>query len=231
MSALALSAPDAECVIAGVTGLATPEGGLYLPADRVLIVADLHLEKGSAQAVRGYPVPPYDTAATMAALEAAVRRHAPRVVVALGDSFHDVGGPARLDAAARQGLCDLAHGRDLLWITGNHDPVITDVPGEVAHEIVLGPLTLRHEPSRGEAPGEIAGHLHPAAKLMTGARNVRRKCLASDGRRAVLPAFGAYAGGLSIRDRALASLFDWRTLVLFMLSDGRVYPVPGRRCG
>ena len=87
-------------VLAGVPLLADCAGALYWPEQNLLAVADLHLEKGSSFAARGQLLPPYDSAATLARLGHLIAHYAPRVVVALGDSFHDGGGPARLTARA-----------------------------------------------------------------------------------------------------------------------------------
>jgi len=132
----------------------------------VLVVADLHFEKGSSFAARGMLLPPYDTAATLAALGRAVARYRPQLVIALGDSFHDTGGPARLGADDRAALLDLQRGRDWIWVAGNHDPdPARDIGGVFARSVALGPLTFRHEPTCGAADGEIAGHLHPSARV------------------------------------------------------------------
>src|SRR6266436_7897727 len=112
----------AQITVAGVAVVIDCAGALYWPDERVLAVADLHLEKGSSFAARGVLLPPYDTAATLARLAALIARYAPRVVVALGDSFHDGRGPARLADTDRATLRSLQHGRDWIWITGNHDP-------------------------------------------------------------------------------------------------------------
>ena len=71
-------------------------GAVYWPATGALIVADLHLEKASAYATRGVALPPYDTAETLNRLEACLERFAPRLLVSLGDSFHDIGWQERL---------------------------------------------------------------------------------------------------------------------------------------
>ena len=112
----------ADLDIAGVAFVADPAGVLYWPERRLLAVADLHLEKGSSFARRGVPLPPYDTAATLARLAWLMARYVPRVVVALGDSFHDQGGPARIADTDRAMLGALQRGRDWIWIAGNHDP-------------------------------------------------------------------------------------------------------------
>lgn len=209
----------------------TPEGALYHAAERMLVVSDLHLEKGSAFARRGRFLPPYDTRTTLVALTRVVTRLAPRLVICLGDSFHDDGGPARLLPDDRAALAALQRGRDWIWIAGNHDPLApTALGGAAAREVRLGALVFRHEPSPDEAPGEVAGHLHPVAVVRGPGRAVRRRCVASDGRRAILPAFGAYAGGLDVRDRAFAGLFDRKRFVAFMLGEDQVYAVPGSRC-
>ena len=50
-----------EFAICGKTLVADQRGALYWPAERALIVADLHFEKASAAAERGRLLPPYDT--------------------------------------------------------------------------------------------------------------------------------------------------------------------------
>lgn len=203
-------------------------GGLWLPEEQTLVVADLHLEKGSAFAGRGVFLPPYDSRATLAALAAAILRLSPRRVIALGDSFHDVGGCGRLDVEARAALAHLQAGRDWLWITGNHDREIDPaLGGEVMAELVLAGVALRHEPDPAEAGFEIAGHLHPAAKLRLRGRALRRRAFAFSQARCVLPAMGAYAGGLNLRDAAFRPLFPAGALP-HVLGDSRLYRVDPR---
>jgi uncharacterized protein len=217
--------------VAGVTLIADPAGALYWPDEGLLIVADLHLEKGSAFAKRGVLLPPYDTATTLARLGRLVERRAPRLVIALGDSFHDDDGPLRMSATDRAALKTLQLGRDWLWIAGNHDPDLpADVGGRFAEILALGPLTLRHEPSATVSDGEIAGHLHPVARVAQRGRAVSRRCFAVDGRRLVMPAFGAYAGGLNVRDRVIVGLFGTLAFTAHMLGAQQLYAVAAERC-
>ncbi len=183
-------------------------GALWLPEQRVLVVADLHLEKGSSYAMRGVMLPPFDTRATLTRLEADVAELVPATVVLLGDTFHDRQASARLAFDDRLRVQSLAKGRTLVWIVGNHDADGPGpLPGEVADELAVGTLILRHEPQPGRQPGEVSGHLHPCAKVAGKARSVRRRCFLTDGERLILPAFGAYAGGLNVMDRAYRGLF------------------------
>ncbi|MET0181260.1 MAG: ligase-associated DNA damage response endonuclease PdeM, partial [Caulobacterales bacterium] len=196
MPLVAVEGACASLKLAGVHVTALPCGGLWLAESRTLIVSDLHLEKASSFARRGQMLPPYDTRATLSRLEAAMKTQGAARVVSLGDSFHDVGGPDRMDDADRERLKSLVTAVEWVWIEGNHDPEIPDaLGGVVTDEIVIDALTLRHAPKRNAAPGEIAGHLHPCAKVFGRGRSVRARCFATDGARLVMPAYGAFTGG------------------------------------
>ncbi|MDQ0349463.1 ligase-associated DNA damage response endonuclease PdeM [Ancylobacter vacuolatus] len=221
---------ESEIGLAGARLVLDPAGALWWPAERALIVADLHLEKGSAFAARGVPLPPYDTRATLALLERMVARWLPRTLIALGDSFHDRGGAGRLGAEERASLALLGRGRDMVWIAGNHDPEpMPDIGGLHAGELKLGRLTLRHEPAAEAGDGEIAGHFHPVARLVLRGRSLRRRCFATDGGRLVMPALGAYAGGLNIRDAALAGLFGG-AFDAHLVGAARTYRIAHHAC-
>lgn len=216
--------------VAGAEFAAESCGALWWPQERLLAVADLHLEKGSALARRGALLPPYDTAATVSRLAATVARLRPRTVIALGDSFHDSGAGARIDENSREEIAALQRGRAWIWIAGNHDPrPPAGIAGDWHAELAVGPVVFRHEPDPAAPAGEIAGHLHPVAKVSLRGRGLRRRCFAGDGRRLVLPAFGAYAGGLNVLDAAYAGLFAAASLCAWMIGGSAVYPLPRRR--
>ncbi len=194
--------------LAGAEAELRTSGALWLDGERALIAADLHLEKGSSYAARGQMLPPYDTRETLCRLAAEIEALRPRLVILLGDTFHDRRSEERLSRQDAAGLTALAAGRTLVWVVGNHDADGPKaLPGEIAGELSIAGLTLRHEPRAGLAPGEAAGHLHPAAKVRAPRGTVRRRCFVTDSERIVLPAFGAYAGGLNVRDAAFAGLF------------------------
>jgi hypothetical protein len=216
-------------VLAGVPLLADCSGALYWPEQGLLAIADLHLEKGSSFAARGQLLPPYDTAATLSRLGRLVAHYAPRVVIALGDSFHDGGGPARLSRADRDNLNALQRGRDWIWLTGNHDPEpAADIGGIFHATLALGAVTFRHIPTG--AAGEVAGHLHPVARVSHRGRAVSRRCFAADETRMVMPAFGAFTGGLNIRDAAFADAFGTLSFTAHMLGEERLYAFAAKRC-
>nr|MEA2799023.1 uncharacterized protein [Phenylobacterium sp.] len=214
--------------IGGTEALLRCSGALWLAGERALVVADMHLEKGSSYAARGQMLPPYDTRETLKRLAAEVEALTPAIVVLLGDTFHDRKSEGRLAPDDAERLRELARGRTLVWVVGNHD---ADGPralaGQVVAELALCGLTLRHEPRAGPQPGEVSGHLHPAARVKGTRGTVRRRCFITDSERAILPAFGAYAGGLNVRDRAFEGLFA-RPPLAGALGIGRVHAVGWR---
>lgn len=216
-----------ETELNGGTLVCDPSGILFSPGESLLVVSDLHLEKGAAFARRGMMLPPYDTAATLALLESAIRRYEPRRVVCLGDSFHDRHGAAFMPAIYREALNALMKGRDWIWIVGNHDPEPPALlGGETTEEAAIGPWLLRHEPTPHPRAGEIAGHLHPVAKVSGNGRSVRGACFATDGTRMVMPSFGVTTGGLNVLDRAFAGLFAPERAKAYVIGVSRIYPIP-----
>jgi DNA ligase-associated metallophosphoesterase len=221
--------PQQQVTVAGVSMLPDLSGALLWEEQRLLVVSDLHLEKGSSFATRGVLLPPYDTVATLGRLAAVIARHDPRMVIALGDSFHDRAAHERLSTPDFEALTAMQARRDWIWISGNHDPALpSDLGGVVASEVAIGPIVFRHEPTG--AMGEIAGHLHPKARVATRGRSMERRCFASDGERAVMPAFGAYTGGLSIRDVAFSKIFGAPGFMAHVLGDNRVHAIAASRC-
>jgi uncharacterized protein len=220
-----------QVMVAGAGFVGDPAGALYWPEQGLLAVADLHLEKGSSFAARGVLLPPYDTAATLARLARLIAHYAPRLVVALGDSFHDRDGPARIAGADRATLRALQRGREWIWIAGNHDPdPSAGIGGSFCETISCDPVVFRHAPRLSECDGEIAGHLHPVARVAQRGRTTSRRCFAGDGRRLVMPAFGAYTGGLNVRNRAFAAVFGTLAFTAHILGEARLYAITAARC-
>lgn len=222
------------CVIFTLMGqgfVALPEGVLYWPNESTLIVADLHLEKGSSFARRGTFLPPYDSQATLRRLGLLIDTMQPLRVIALGDSFHDVAAASRLGADECAIIKGMQQNRDWIWVSGNHDPYPPEeLGGNPCDEVVIGPIIFRHEPQSG-AQGEIAGHLHPCSRIRGRARSVRRPCFIEDGTRAILPAFGELTGGLNIRNSAFAGLFESSERIrVHMLGDRQIYSVSQSQC-
>jgi len=228
-SLFAIAGNHVEVRLGDVTVTAAPEGALWIADARTLVVSDLHLEKGSSFARDGQMLPPYDTHATLSRVAALMARLEPEIVVSLGDSFHDGGGPARMHERDRALLQSLIGRCDWIWVEGNHDGRSAETIGGVVREgLRIGALNLAHKPTPCAAPGEIAGHLHPCAKVSGRGRAVRRRCFATDGTRLVMPAFGAFTGGLNVCHDEFALLFPNGVTALVM-GRTRVLPAPMER--
>ncbi|GGB59527.1 ligase-associated DNA damage response endonuclease PdeM [Henriciella pelagia] len=197
--------------IAGEMFVPTCEGALWWPAQKTLIVSDLHLEKGSSYAQGGQLLPPYDTASTLQMVEALAARFVPVRIISLGDSFHDRASEERLSNKDCVRIRALTAKYDWHWVEGNHDP---DPPahlgGRGTHALSIGSCVFRHEPTG--AVGEIAGHLHPVVKIGGRGRSVRRKCFVTDGDSLVMPSLGTLTGGLNALDPVVAACFSSRPM-------------------
>jgi hypothetical protein len=174
-------------------------------------------------------LPPYDTRMTLIRLAEAIDRYEPDCVVALGDSFHDAGAASRMDCGDLEILHMMQEDREWIWLTGNHDADIADtVGGRVCSELKMAGITLRHHPTPGCITHEIAGHMHPAARISMHGYIIRRPCFVANGRRLVMPAFGAFAGGLNVLDEAFHPLFGDGGLAVWMLGQEGLFPVATR---
>ena len=203
-------------------------GALFWRAESMLLVADLHLEKFSSYAKTGQMLPPYDTGLTLKRLERDLEATKAERVVSLGDSFHRDEGTTTLLDADRLRLMALLGKSHWTWIAGNHDPSPHQLGGICVDQLEHGGVTLVHEPKRG-TPGMIAGHLHPAATVVSSGHGTRRPCFVHDGSVLLLPAYGAGAGSMNILGHAFHGLFDYATLEVTMLGRNRLYPVSTKR--
>lgn len=202
---------------AGQEWLLTEGRALYWPRERALLVADLHLEKGSFFARHGQMIPPYDSRETLERVALAIRETGARRVITLGDNFHDSDGSTRLEPHAAGMLDALTRAVDWVWITGNHDhghdpDMAARCGGTLAEELEIGGVVLRHQARKGETRPELSGHYHPRLQLKVRQRMIRRPCAVvsandgPDGRptgRMILPAFGAFTGGMNAADPAI----------------------------
>ena len=182
---------------AGHDFFASPEGALHWPAEAALLVADLHLEKASWFARLGQFLPPYDSLATLQALEQEVDRTGVRRLYCLGDSFHDRLGCERLPSSARDLLGSMTARLDWIWIVGNHDAGFIDhCGGRIEEECEVGGIILRHEAEEQDSRPEMSGHFHPKLRLSLRGRSVSRRCFVASASKLILPAYGAFTGGL-----------------------------------
>lgn len=200
-------------------------GALFVPDIALLVFSDLHFEKGSSFAVRQQFLPPYDTRKTLSRMKEVIARFKPQKIMSLGDAFHDTDAQARMVDEDFQTLLTLNQQHDWIWITGNHDPEPPKaLSGQVCETLEIGGLHYGHEPEKTRR-WQIAGHMHPAAKVATQGKTMRRPCFVTDGHHLILPAFGAFTGGLNILDPVYKSYLS-PPVRTFLLGNGRTYEAP-----
>ena len=201
--------------------VALPSGALHWPDQSLLTVSDLHFGKSERLARRGGTLlPPYDTRATLERLDRDIDRHAPSRVICLGDSFDDlaaVGGLADIDLLW---LTRLMAGRDWTWVEGNHDAGPLELGGSHRADLRVEGVSFRHIASA--ELHEISGHYHPKARLP----GRTAPCFLIDATRVILPAYGAYTGGLWCDHPDLAALM--RPDALAVLTGPRCLAMPMR---
>lgn len=221
--------PALEIMFQGEELVLDSRGCLYWPKEKLMAFSDLHLEKGSSLAARNSVfMPPYDSHATLEKMALCIADWMPKSVVSLGDSFHDDHASGRLPENCMRSLRTLMAGREWVWICGNHDPSPPDnLGGTHCSEVMIGPLNFLHEPDAVFRYGEIAGHLHPAGKIRRRGKAVRRRCFVGDGRRLIMPAFGAFTGGLNVMDEAFEGLFNKPDKRAWFLGQDAVYEIQG----
>jgi DNA ligase-associated metallophosphoesterase len=217
--------------LSGMDMIPDLSGAVMVPESRTLLIADLHLEQGTSLARRGAHVPPFDTESSLALLARVIEQNLPQRIIFLGDSFHDGEASTRLAESHRSKLKAMTDRIETFWISGNHDPnPPRDVGGFYADEIMLGSIILRHEPSPVEkGQCEIAGHLHPGCVLVQRGRPLRGKCFAYDGKRLIMPAFGAYTGALSVTSGAYYNLFEEAVAEVLMIGKAALHRFPFSR--
>lgn len=218
---------------AGDSFLASPNGTLLWQSQRTLLVADLHLEKASWFARLGQLLPPYDSHATLTALAAEVAQTGAERLYCLGDSFHDRFGCDRLGSDSRAVLSELTSKLDWIWIVGNHDPMTQPrrpgdgagpsfadhCGGAIVDEAEVNGILLRHEARPDEAKPEISGHFHPKLRLNLNGRRISRRCFVASERKLILPAFGAFTGGLDARHPEIVRAVSGDAVALVPIAD------------
>jgi uncharacterized protein len=200
---------------------ARASGVLWWPEESVLVVGDLHFGKAQRAARHGGGLlPPYDMADTLARLDEEIAALAPATVVCLGDSFDDPEAEARMLDPDAMWLARLMAGREWIWVAGNHDPGPVETGGTLRADWRRGALAFRHVAT--EAVPEVSAHYHPKVRIA----GTARRCFLIDDARVILPAFGAYTGGLDTRAAPLAGLMRPGALAVLTGPRARVVPMP-----
>jgi uncharacterized protein len=182
---------------------------LYWPAQRWLLIADLHLGKDDVFRRAGIAVPQGDIATDLARLDALLAASGARTLVVLGDFLHGALHDAGWLAAWRAWRAERAS-LSVVVVAGNHDRALD--PARLGLDTVhtmlrLRGIELRHAPPAPRGPADedahvLCGHLHPVLRLRAPGLPVRMPLFWSRPDALVLPAFASFSGGHPIELRA-----------------------------
>jgi DNA ligase-associated metallophosphoesterase len=213
--------------VAGEAVALLPGRGIYWPARRMLIVADVHLGKAAAMRAQGVAIPGGTTRTTLERLTRMLSETGAESLLVLGDLLHARRGRTR-ETLAQVAAWRERHARlAIRLIRGNHDRRASDPPPGWNIEcfdppVHLPPFALVHDPA-DRLPGiyTLAGHLHPAFRLSgSGGQSLRLPCFWFGEGCGVLPACGEFTGTARIQpapgDR------------IYAIAGGEVLRVPAR---
>ncbi len=201
-------------------------GALWWPEQGLLCVSDLHLGKSERIARRGGPtLPPYDSRETLTRLASDLARTGATTVICLGDSFDDLDASGALAAEDRQQITAMQAGRRWIWIEGNHDPGPVEMGGTHLSEWACHDLIFRHIAQQNSA-GEVSGHYHPKVNLNARGRSITRPAFLLDQSRLILPAYGAYTGGLRSSAEALSGIMAPDARAILTGAQPQLIPMP-----
>ncbi len=226
MRALGAGKAAAQIEFAGLALTLDCSGAAYISSAATLIVADLHLEKASRAAAQGRLLPALDSRDTLYRLKRAIEAYNPGRVICLGDSFDDRLAGERMAEADRDELSFIcARVGEWVWLTGNHDPEIPAFCGGGTYpEIEIAGVILCHEPAALRTTPQIVGHIHPKASVPAGGYRFSGPCFCVSRDLLILPAFGAYAGGISCFTPAIRSLHKSEPKI-YMLHASKLWRV------
>ena len=220
---------DYEFTLGGSTFHAAPTGALWWPAQRILVVSDLHLGKTERlMRIGGPSLPPYEIRDTLMRLEHDVDRFDPDHIIRLGDSFYDITSVQSLTPDDLSFLTRLQSGRQWTWITGNHDVGQFGLDGQNHESLSRENIDFRHIADTTQTNCEISGHYHPKASITVKRQRLTRSCFLLDERRLILPAYGTYTGGLDCARQPLCDIMSTGAIAILTGKTARAIPMPRR---
>ncbi len=197
---------------------------LYWPQRQLVVVSDLHLEKGSYYAKQGNPLPLYDTLDTLLRLKQIIELFKPKSVITLGDNIHDYHAVSRMNETTKDLLgCITQDVKEWIWIMGNHDQnAMPDFKGNVQCYpcLDLGNITFSHDFLENSL-FQIVGHYHPKLRV----KNISGKCFLLNKNKIIMPSFGSYTGGFNIESERFKQATNNEIFQAFLLNKNKIWRV------
>ncbi len=197
------------------------DGSLFWQKHKILILGDLHLEKSSYYAKNGNFLPPYDSIETLSKLKKKLIKYNINKVILLGDIFHDAFGIKRLKYEASNILKKICKNYEVIWIIGNHDSDYAPKNVQKLLFYYFRGITFNHI-SKKETNYEISAHYHPKVDFTIRGKKISKPCFLVDKKKIIIPAYGAYTGGLNIKNIVFMKEFS-NNFSTYILDNRKVY--------
>ena len=197
------------------------DGILFWLEKKIAVVSDLHLEKGSSFASSGQFVPPFDSEETLNKLINFLKIHEVKVIILLGDTFHDRGALNRMSSKVKSIFDSLVENYEIIFVLGNHENKMKSAFIKFYERYIVDDIHFLHEAVL-EKKYQISGHFHPVASLKINSKQITEKCLIHSENHIIMPAFGEFTGGLNINNPVFKPFLN-RNYYIYFLTKKSVY--------
>ena len=188
--------------------------------ENILVVSDLHLEKGSSYKLSGQFIPPYDTKDTLERLKKIIDKVKPNLLILLGDIFHDKYSLKRMNDTDKKLFNDIISKIKTIFVEGNHDANTLDLNRSTHKFYEKNNLFFKHIFSN-EKKLEISGHYHPSVSIKHKGIKLRCPCFIVSKNKIILPSFGKYTGGLDLKEEAFSN-FKYEETFIFVITKKNI---------
>ena len=197
------------------------EGILFWLEKKIAIISDLHLEKGSSFASSGQFIPPFDSEETLKKLINFLKIHEVKIIILLGDTFHDRGALNRMSSKVKSIFDSLVENYEIIFVLGNHENKMKSAFIKFYERYIVDDIHFLHEAVL-EKKYQISGHFHPVASLKINSKQITEKCLIHSENHIIMPAFGEFTGGLNINNPVFKPFLN-RNYYIYFLTKKSVY--------
>ena len=186
-----------------------PNGELYWQNKKTLIISDLHFEKGSFFSETRQFIPPFDTIETLRQLSKFIDEYPVEMIIFLGDLVHDKFAFQRMTGEAKKIFFEILKNINCTLTIGNHDDTsfLKDIGLNLTENIIIDDICFSHHPTI-DKKFSVFGHYHPKVKLKINSRGIWTSCFIANKEKLLMPSYGYFTGGLSIKSLEIQKLFE-----------------------
>ncbi|MBL6710948.1 MAG: ligase-associated DNA damage response endonuclease PdeM [Planctomycetes bacterium] len=199
-----------------------PGRAAFLPQTSTVVCSDIHLGKAATFRHAGMPIPEGSAQRDLQRLTAIIQTYNARRLLIAGDLFHARSGCTEHVLDEFSVFCEQvrqSHNTEVVLVLGNHERSLGKKfrPHEIGikrceKEIIEPPFRFIHDhQSHFDAQPDsftIAGHVHPTVTIKgTSGDRLTCRCFVTTGTTLLLPAFGSFTGGYTIRPSNLTRIW------------------------